>query len=161
MRRLALVTLLLGVVLLASCAGGPGSDWSKPGADPAGFWAGLWHGALMLVTLIVSFFTDQVRIYEAQNTGIAYDIAFVLGALAVYGGSASAGCRKKRGFHIEIGGKGKDKATEDLERKIKSKLESWLDDEEDWKDLGERFERKIKGKIRNWLAEEDGEPGNS
>jgi len=117
----------------------------------------------MLITLIVSFFTDQVRIYEPHNTGLAYDIAFVLGALAVYGGGASAGSRKKRGFHIHIErgkgtGKGKDAA--DLEGRIKRKIETWLDDDAEWKDLGERVERKIREKVRRWLREEEGEkPG--
>jgi len=71
-----MILVLLGV---AGCAAGPGSQWTVEDAQEAGFWAGLWHGILLLVTLIVSFFTDQVRIYETHNSGLGYDIGFVLG----------------------------------------------------------------------------------
>ena len=31
---------------------GPGSRYSIPGAKPAGFWAGLWHGLICPITFI-------------------------------------------------------------------------------------------------------------
>ncbi len=156
MKRLALIPVLLGVLLLASCAAGPGSDWAQPDAEPAGFWAGLWHGALMLITLIVSFFTDQVSIYETNNSGWAYDLAFVLGVLCVYGSGASATAKRKRGIHIEIDREDPD--AKEIERKIKQKVKAWLDDDEEWKDLGEKVEKKLRRKIKAWLEEDDDPP---
>jgi hypothetical protein len=156
MKRFAFVPVLLGALLLASCAAGPGSDWAQPDADPAGFWAGIWHGALMLITLIVSFFTDQVKFYEVNNSGWPYDLGFVLSVLCVYGSGASVTTKRKRGIHIEVGGEDKD--AEEIERKIKQKVKAWLDDDEEWKDLGEKVEKKLRRKIKAWLEEDDEPP---
>ncbi|MFC2083922.1 hypothetical protein ACFLS9_02595 [Bacteroidota bacterium] len=62
--------------LLTSCA--PGNE--KFIVESAGFWSGLWHGLISLVTFIISIFNDSVRMYEVHNTGILYDLGFILGA---------------------------------------------------------------------------------
>ena len=64
-RLMPLLTLLL--LLMAACA--PGDERFVTGA--AGFWAGLWHGLICIVTLIISLFTDSVRMYEVSNTSAA------------------------------------------------------------------------------------------
>lgn len=51
----------------------------------AGFWYGLWHGLIVLVTLMISLFKDSVSIYEVHNTGFGYNAGFVLGVL-IWGG---------------------------------------------------------------------------
>ncbi len=95
-RRVSGGVILAGMLLtMAGCAAGPGGQWADKASEAAGFFAGLWHGALLVVTLVVSFFTDDVRIYESHNVGIAYDIGFVLGVLAVWG----------NGVHIRFGRK--------------------------------------------------------
>jgi len=58
---------------------GPNSKYQLPGAKPAGFWAGLWHGILAPIIFIVSLFTPKVRIYEKNNKGLWYDFGFLLG----------------------------------------------------------------------------------
>jgi hypothetical protein len=68
---------------------GPGSKYQVPGAVPAGFWAGLWHGMVSPITFIVSLFNPSVRIYETQNQGRWYECGFILGASATLGGGAS------------------------------------------------------------------------
>jgi len=52
---------------------GPGSKFRGPDAQPAGFWAGVWHGTMMPITFIVSPFREDVGIYETHNTGRGYD----------------------------------------------------------------------------------------
>jgi hypothetical protein len=37
------------------------------GAEPAGFWLGLWHGIVLPVTFAISLFTDNGSVYEAAN----------------------------------------------------------------------------------------------
>ena len=69
--------------------GGPNSKYQVPGADPAGFWAGLWHGLIMPITFIVSLFNPNVRIYETNNNGKWYDFGFFIGVAASFGGSSS------------------------------------------------------------------------
>jgi hypothetical protein len=74
---------------------GPGSKYSLPGADPAGFWAGLWHGAIVPITFIVSLFSPQVRIYEVNNRGLWYDFGFLIGT-GILGTSGGAGSQSHR-----------------------------------------------------------------
>ncbi len=41
--------------------------------------AGLWHGFITPVTLIISFFDSDVQIYEVHNAGSEYNFGFFLG----------------------------------------------------------------------------------
>jgi len=158
MKRLALVLLAVGVLALAGCAAGPGSEWAAPDAAPAGFWVGLWHGILMFVTLIVSFFTDQVRIYEVHNSGLAYDIGFVLGALGAYGSGFRVTVRRKKRLR---GREAEEDLGKRVEAEIKRRVSRMLEDDDDWKELGEKIERKVKDRLRRWLDEQDGKaPGS-
>ncbi|MHC4222835.1 MAG: hypothetical protein ACYSUN_02505 [Planctomycetota bacterium] len=146
MRKVGTVLMILVLMGVAGCAAGPGSQWTAEDAPEAGFWAGLWHGILLLVTLIVSFFTDQVRIYETHNSGLGYDIGFVLGMAAVYGSGVKVTVGSKRRSGEDFGQR--------VEAKIKAKVERLVEDEEEWKELGEKVERKIKEKLRRWLDED-------
>ena len=147
-RRWHVAFAVLGLLLLAGCAGGPASEWAGKDAEPAGFFWGLWHGVLMIVTLVVSFFTSDVSIYEINNTGVGYNIGYVLGVLVMSGGGIRYTHKKSAPHHEDDIGKR-------VERKIRMKIESWVDEEEDWKDLGEKVEKKVKRRLRRWLDEED------
>jgi len=63
----------------ALAVAGANSAYKLPGAAPAGFLAGLWHGIIAPITFIVSLFADGVRIYETNNNGRWYDFGFMLG----------------------------------------------------------------------------------
>lgn len=101
-RTVGLGLLVLLAVLLAGCA--PGANEAVGTADPgggvAGFWLGLWHGLIVIVTLVVSLFTDSVSIYDVHNTGAGYDIGFFIGLLfsvgGLGGGSAKGARRRSR-----------------------------------------------------------------
>jgi hypothetical protein len=45
--------------------------------------AGLWHGLIAPVTLIISFFNSDVHMYEVHNAGSEYDFGFLLGVTIV------------------------------------------------------------------------------
>lgn len=45
--------------------------------------AGLWHGMIAPVTLIFSFFNDDIHMYEVHNAGSEYDLGFFLGVALV------------------------------------------------------------------------------
>jgi hypothetical protein len=68
---------------------GPNSKYQLHRAPAAGFWAGLWHGLICPITFVVSLFTPSVRIYEINNRGRLYDLGFLLGASASFGGTGS------------------------------------------------------------------------
>jgi hypothetical protein len=85
-------TLLWGVLAVAilltlglsGCAHQPIGTFS-PGAP--GFWLGLLHGVIAPISLIGSFFADH-RIYAIPNSGVLYDLGFLLGLSAWGGGGA-------------------------------------------------------------------------
>ena len=56
---------------------------------PPGFLMGLVHGFISLFSLLGSLFLD-IRIYGFPNSGVGYDVGFVLGAALFYGGTALA-----------------------------------------------------------------------
>jgi hypothetical protein len=70
-------------------AAGPGSRFQVPGATPAGFWAGLWHGLISPITFLVSLFSPNVRIYETNNRGRWYDFGFIIGVSGAFGGGGT------------------------------------------------------------------------
>jgi len=99
--------LVLSAVLLTLLAGcAPGTSvqvntsqstlqLSAPGSNPllnqgdtsgrisrAG--AGLWHGIIAPITLVISFFNADVRMYEVHNAGSEYDLGFLLGVILVF-----------------------------------------------------------------------------
>lgn len=95
-RRWLLVALLLAVaLLLSSCTAGPNAGVGS-GDDPAGFWLGLWHGLIILVTFVISLFSEEVSVYEVANNGNWYDFGFLLGAMFALGGGGGAGARGRR-----------------------------------------------------------------
>ena len=61
-----------------------------------GFFAGLWHGFICVITFIISLFTDNVQMYEVGNSGSWYDLGFLLGAGIALGGSGRGSRRKKK-----------------------------------------------------------------
>jgi hypothetical protein len=68
---------------------GPGSRYHVPGARPAGFWAGLWHGLISPITFLVSLLSPNVRIYETNNRGRWYDFGFIIGVSGAFGGGGT------------------------------------------------------------------------
>ena len=92
MKKTFTFTALLFIALIfvfTSCA--PGNE--KYMADPAGFWTGIWHGFITLVTFIISLFNDSVYIYEVNNSGWAYNLGFIIGIMIFYGGSSKGTCK--------------------------------------------------------------------
>ena len=92
-KLLVIVALVIMAALMTGCLAGD-SDFVE---KPAGFFAGLWHGILCVLTFIISIFTDKVHMYEVNNVGVWYDLGFLIGASAALGGGgAGAGRRSKR-----------------------------------------------------------------
>ncbi len=85
-----LLLAVLGLLLLCTACT-PGNERFTADA-PAGFWMGLWHGAISMISLIVHIFNRSVHMYELHNTGAWYDFGFLMGAVSVWGGGTKASC---------------------------------------------------------------------
>ena len=147
-RRLACIFLAIGVLCLAGCAAG---DVRFAEDSPAGFWAGLWHGLILVIAFVISLFNDAVHVYEANNTGNLYNLGFVLGAAAALRGGLCGFSRKK---------KRKDRHDHDkLEKKIKVAIRTWVEEkgekDPEWKEIAEKVEEKVKREIRKWASNEE------
>jgi hypothetical protein len=69
---------------------GTNSKYKHPGASPAGFLAGVWHGFIAPIVFIVSLFNSNVGIYEINNNGRWYDFGFLIGLSGSLGGSGAS-----------------------------------------------------------------------
>ena len=85
-------------LLLAACAASGNTARRIPNGHGhiAGFWLGLWQGAIAPITFLVSLFSNHVNVYEIHNNGNWYNFGFVLGAGILFGGGAFGTRRKKR-----------------------------------------------------------------
>ncbi len=146
----ALVLMLLTALFFIGCAANNEMYVSKP----AGFWAGLWHGLIIIVTFIISLFTDKVGVYEVNNSGGWYNFGFVFGAIIALGhGKIWKPVKKKCAPKSD-----KEKEWEDIgakvEEKVRTGIQKWLDEsdkeEKDWEEIGKKVEEKIKRELRNW-----------
>ena len=152
--KFTLLIFLTLVALLSSCAAG-NPKFSQD--TPAGFWWGIWHGIISVVSLIVHVFNENVAVYETRNTGAWYDFGFLIGVITVWGGGShvnkkSAEKKQREKEWKEVGDK--------VEKKVMIKLQQWAEEEEsdendkEWAEIGEKVEKKLKRKIREWAEKE-------
>ncbi len=151
LRMLALPAVLLLLVCAGCAAGTPRFESAS-----AGFWNGLWHGMICVITFVIGLFSDTVRMYEPNNVGALYDLGFLLGAIVSLGGGAGHHHRRKAKLLVceekeweEIGDK--------VERKVRKGIQKWLDESEegegDWEAVGRKVEERIKRELREWADE--------
>lgn len=65
---------------------GPNPQLNEPDANGrlAGAAQGLWHGLIAPVTLVSSFFNENVEMYEVHNNGREYNLGFLIGVALVF-----------------------------------------------------------------------------
>lgn len=143
-----LLGLILFILIAISCA--PGNK--KFDAKPAGFWVGLWHGLICVITFIISLFTDKVHMYEVSNTGGWYNFGFLIGAAMALGGSSWGSCKKR----ISKSAKEKEweRISAKVEEKVRKGIKDWAEEtgqkDEEWEEIGKKIEEKIKRELRKW-----------
>lgn len=62
--------------------------------NAAGFWLGLWQGAIVVVAFVVSWFDKDITIYQAGNVGFWYNLGYLFGLCVALGGGAKATNKK-------------------------------------------------------------------
>ena len=146
--------LILFLFLLTSCAAG-GDPFTTE--TPAGFWYGLWHGIISVISLVIHLFNENVMVYEIHNTGGWYDFGFLIGVISIWGGGSHVSCKS---VIVKKHDKEWDEIGDKVEKKVMRKLKEWAADEEstdnseEWNEIGDKVEKKLKRKIREW-AEKD------
>ena len=93
------IRIVIPALLLALFTGGcfPSGGTYSP-FEPAGFFSGVWHGWIAPLSLVISIFSDGVRVYEPFNTGWWYDFGFYIAVISGFGGLALS--RKKKTDHV-------------------------------------------------------------
>jgi len=82
----------MATLLLAGCFPGTGRHTA---GEPAGFFTGIWHGWIAPLSLIVGVFSDNVTLYETNNTGWWYGLGFYMAVISGFGGLALSRKSKK------------------------------------------------------------------
>jgi len=145
-KRNLFIVLSLAALFFSNCA--PNNEMYIENA--AGFWAGLWHGLIIIITFIISLFSENVTIYEINNSGALYNLGFVLGILISIGNGHARCTAKKKSD--------KEKEWEDIgekvEEKVRTGIKNWVEEtdrtDEDWEEIGRKVEEKIKRELKNW-----------
>lgn len=133
-RLVVFVFAALVLILIAGCAAGDATKWNA--ASPAGFWAGLWHGMISIVTFIISLFNQNVEVYERINNGGWYDFGFLLGILLIWGGTGGVGIRLRK--------------CQAERRRLYRLLERKINEE---RDIDEKVEKKMRETLKKWFEE--------
>jgi len=147
------ILILISLLFVVGCA--PGNERFTENA--AGFWAGLWHGMICIITFIISLFSDKVRVYELNNAGHLYDFGFILGIII---GPAQCGFwkSKKKKIHVTHSDEEWEEIGKKVEIKVKKGILNWLDetdkDETDWEKIGKKVEEKIKRELKTRAEKE-------
>ena len=139
--------LLLGLLVLLLVAGcAPGNvRYSQETGRPANFWAGLWHGMIIVITFIVSLFTKDVGVYEANNVGWAYNLGFIFGCCISLGSGARSLTHRKA----------RKRDWDEVGDKIAAKVRAQFDDEmkreePDWDEFSRQVETRIRDEFKKW-----------
>lgn len=147
-KYLALGLLLIIICVLVSCA--PGNERWDQEMNPghlAGFWAGIWHGLIIIITFIVSLFTKDVGIYEMHNTGWSYNLGFLIGLCFSVLAPWRFRPKKKK---VVISKPNWDDIGNKIETHIRAAIQEHIDKtkKEDWEQeidkIVDRIEEKIK-----------------
>ncbi len=88
MNRQTISIILLAILVALLMAGCFPRQEVPSGQEPAGFFRGIWHGWIAPISLVVSLFDSNVRIYEKNNTGWWYDFGFYMAVISGFGSLA-------------------------------------------------------------------------
>jgi hypothetical protein len=149
-RKLSIIFLCVFILIIVTSGCAPGN--TRFDAKPAGFWAGLWHGLICVITFIISLFSNSVAMYEVSNSGGWYNFGFLLGAAIALGGSGGSTCKRRRKKSTRE--KEWGEIAEKVEQKVRKGIKNWADEEDtkrdDWEEIGNKIEEKIKRELRKW-----------
>jgi hypothetical protein len=149
-KKLPIILLCVFILILVTSSCAPGN--TRYDDKPAGFWAGLWHGFICVITFIISLFSKTVEMFEVNNNGGWYNFGFLFGASIALGGAWRSSCKKKRKKSDRE--KEWKEIAEKVEEKVCKGIKNWAEEEDmkkdEWEDIGKKIEEKIKRELRKW-----------
>lgn len=74
-----IVYILFTLILIGGCADVTQIQECTV-TEPYGFWNGLWHGFIVMISFFGSIFSDNIAMYAVNNNGGWYDFGFILGS---------------------------------------------------------------------------------
>ncbi len=97
-KKILFIFLSIILLILAACTAGPNNlmNTTRAQGEVAGFWLGLWHGLIVIVTFIISLFNDNITVYEVHNNGGWYNFGFIFGVMMIFGGGGKGTCKRKK-----------------------------------------------------------------
>ncbi len=95
MKRKVLVLSILILLVIISLSGCIPGDGSYTSGKPASFLSGIWHGWIAPISLIISIFKSNIRVYETVNSGWWYDFGFYIAIISGFGGFSLSRKKKK------------------------------------------------------------------
>lgn len=95
MKKIVLLIIILSILVVGCVLPGRNPEQRNLNQEGAGFSDGIFHGAIIPINLIISFFNDDRSIYEVRNNGYNYNFGYFIGILLVYGGSSLSITRRK------------------------------------------------------------------
>ena len=75
--------LFMLMSLLTGCIPGDGANSTE---HSAGFFMGIWHGWIAPISLVISIFNHDIRLYEIYNSGWWYDFGYYIAIISGFGG---------------------------------------------------------------------------
>lgn len=85
MKTLNINHLIVPILLLALTSCAP-EGYTR---HEAGFFSGIWHGLIIIPSLIGKLFGADIGLYAEHNTGFTYWLGFIIGIGGLGGGAAS------------------------------------------------------------------------
>lgn len=86
MKKKVIILCIISVLMILTLTGCVPGDGTNHQDNLAGFFWGIWHGWLAPISLIVSWFDNNIRIYEVMNKGFSYDFGFYIAIISGFGG---------------------------------------------------------------------------
>jgi hypothetical protein len=96
--RVRISTVLISVVLfLAGCTAGgnPLANTPNHQGEIAGFFLGLWQGTIFPFAFLLSLLLEGVSVYEVHNSGISYNLGYLLGLAMIFESGSGAASRRR------------------------------------------------------------------
>ena len=87
---LILTTTLMFFFLLVPPVHAWLQDYEIYSYEPYGFFSGLWHGLIAPFALIAQLFDHDIVLYSTSNTGLGYNLGFLIGISVIVGGGSKA-----------------------------------------------------------------------